>query len=234
MIKIAQRAVVTDAFITAIQDECRTQLEKYRNMPPGRREIIAKTNGVPITRMLQMLKPDGVDTLKTRLRCLDYEEFDAIDHDGRMYLRATTKPIISKVYDSQHREPLDFQMDYGKYYVYFPASYLNDCVIGALHFIPARDPRNLQRTPHNNVLDVPDNNPLHASPRICWGSFGSYPAQMFQAFNISEIYRSLHLYLSTTYLSSLLIPPMTYETKPGLHPGVSRVMAAMPFARMIA
>ena len=195
MIKLEKkRATITDGFLQkAVEtakrkaDEIRADLDRHptwrQNLLKEKRETIAN---------IKVLT--DLDRLATSLRCLPYSGFDVVDD----FFVGRTLPITMvsnamKNYDA------------GEYLVFVRTEdFLGGMVKVGL--IPVKDPKTYARTPHHYATDTPRSiNPWLWPVSTCLGGFGSLLANTYQYFNLPEMFRAWHMYLSRYNEASPLV-----------------------------
>jgi hypothetical protein len=213
-IRIATRATISDAFKEKWMEVCRQRLLKMKNViddaPPYVRDGLKQRINPKAQRLIGIINDKSkLDREITKLRSLPYAAFDYQNYKGREFLYGKTKEIIITASARQ-------KYDAGEYGVYAPLSRL---VEGSLnsnvswHFIPFREPKSHQRTPHHhNGWHNEGLHPLETNSATCWGSFGPVIPSILEDGDVVELFRILYIYVSRYDPHSPLggISPMSF------------------------
>ena len=184
MIKVKERASITDLFMTTAKQLAAEQAGYIRNSiqsSPRYADRIRKENSQKILNIQAVLDEDR---FRTSLRCLPYTSFAVVDD----CLVGRTDPIT--ITDGRRK-----QFSAGEYLVFVKKEWLL-CGAARVHLIPVLEPRTEWRTPHHVVSSSNTGNPWTWRENTCLGSFASMLSALYNEFNLVEIFRTWHLYLS--------------------------------------
>lgn len=224
MIKIKERATISDEFITTIQDFALGKLRELSRMTGMTRTLEINHFGAKYANMKKIARKANADALRTSLRSLDYVAFDVLHHKDKIFLHGATKPITAQAYEYSHK--LSYCFELGSFDVYIPIMIYDGLGIDDIRIIPRLPGRELydllmrnaeSEYQYNNVginghtyitfepykmkkgfhfVDVDQN--------WCWGGLGGVISSTVESFSITELFRSMTVYLQRVNTRDLL------------------------------
>jgi len=214
-IRIVNRATVSDAFKYRMIEIYKSRLTGIKNnidsAYPGIKDNLKAKEMPKVNRLIALINDkSALDREITKLRSLPYTVFDFQTHGERSFMYGKTKEITIIANKAN-------QYDAGEYGVYAPFDRMMKGNLGqnCWHFIPFRDPKSHQRTPHHHSGHSSYDHPLEANSATCWGSFGSVVPGILADGDVVELFRILHFYISRYDQNSPLggIRPMKFVTQ---------------------
>lgn len=199
LIQLRERAKISDQFKERMVQIYKTHLVNLKKeidcAPASVGQKIQKDNTLKIVRLLKLVNdPSVFDAEITKIRSLDYSFFDVAEYDSKIFLYGKTKTVI--IHENNGRS-----WDMGEYGIYVPLDKMlgsgggHGIERGEWHFVPFRDPKTRDRTPHHTGGSR-DSHPLSVQSSTCWGSFGHTIPSILADGDISELYRALSLYIT--------------------------------------
>ncbi len=195
-IRIASRASITDAFKEALIDIYKERLISFKTQldeaPPSIAIRLRAQSGLKVGRLVSLINDrHAFDREITKLRSLNYTMFDVVNNKGVDFLYGKTKPITMT---DDHD-----QWSIGEYGVYLPfvrlkTARMNQTFEGDWHFIPFASPRARVRTPHH-IGTAGDAHPFSRPSSTCWGTFGSTIPSILEDGDVTELFRTVYLYI---------------------------------------
>jgi hypothetical protein len=214
-IKLVKRATVTqdikDVLNSATKSRLRKQEAEYKDMHPSYRTSWMKGNGIRIAKMKKSLTEAGTDFLTARLRMLPFTLFGVEEYNCATFIYGETEDIIAK----------EDRLNLGPYRIYIDVAGYIKGDTKEIHLVPQRDPLNGMRFWHHHGLGprtqlsfsfsnssylLKLDHPLNCYPQTCWGTFGEFATSAYQEMDTSELFRTLHTYLSRHDRNSHLRP----------------------------
>ncbi len=206
MIKIAnQRATVSPEFILVSKDTARGKIARFKEYlttvnPHMKEHVLNDSKGLLMNAGKMVRSPEVWDNIVTRLRCLEYTEFNVVEASYRTYnhdnftgllLHGRTKNVVIN------------QWLLGPYDVYIPVADILANRFDSFHFIPVKAPNTWDRHVHHTASDTSPS-PLRMRPYTCWGGFNGIISAVLYDFDLVEIFRNIWIYLNRYDASSPL------------------------------
>jgi len=214
-IKLVKRATLTQDFKDMLNSATKARLRKlefeYKDMHPSYRTSWMQSNGIRIAKMKKSLTEAGTDFVTARLRMLPFTLFGVEEYAGATFMYGETEDVIAK----------EDRLNLGPYRIYIDVDGYVKGNTKEIHLVPQRDPLNGMRFWHHHGLGprtqlsfsysksdylLKLDHHLNCYPQTCWGSFGEFATSAYQEMDTSELFRTLHTYLSRHNPASHLAP----------------------------
>lgn len=204
MIRVKPRANIEDGFVEAVKKIGRSYIIDFKMQSPQRKRNTMSTSGVKVAHAIDLLKADGIDKLKTKLRSMPFEKFTfEVSPMGKEFIIGYTNPIESVTYHGNRKLADIYKM--GKYRICIPVEAFRSGSSNTFHLVPDENPYTKDRTPHHYTYGSDDSSIsyLDYSPEFCWSGFASIVSATLNSMDIAELFRSLYLYISVINMNSL-------------------------------
>ncbi len=211
-LKIHDRTEIEPAFMDLMKDlwkERWTALNReIKEADPRFRPMHIKKNAVVMTRLkANCTDKAALDHEKTQLITLPYIRFWTLQHDGMDWMAGLTKPILMTDGGAQRWQG-------PRYTVYIPRNVFQRGTDAHFHFVPEGSELIHDRHPHHTA-SMPSSttyDPLDMNPYTCWGDFGTIASACIRAGEITNLFRTIYVYLTRVNLRSLLC--YTFQSTP--------------------
>lgn len=206
-LNIQNQTTVTPEFMDVLVDIWKERWKALNDeilqASPRMRDFHAKKNAPMMSRMKAACTDKTArDYEKTQLLCLPFVKFWTLEHRGAQFLVGLTKPItLTDLSSKRWQGP--------RYTIYVPRQVTTQSTSAAIHWIPEGYELDWARHPHHKAYmpDPPVSNPLDMTPSTCWGTFGQMTQSCVRGGEVSNLFRTLHLYTSRVDMNSLLVHP---------------------------
>jgi hypothetical protein len=213
MIKVQnKRATIFPEFVEASKDIARAKVLAFKEQitsmgNASMREHLAKRNvGLLLNAGKMISDPKSWDDILTRLRCLEYTQFDVVTAEAykftgtgntcvQTFLHGTTKPVTIRHAGGHSLAAGSYDM--GPYDIYLQVSELKHDGYRNFHFVPQYSPMTWNRHVHHTATERDfSTTPLTMSPSTCWGGFPTIVQTEIVDFDIVELFRTIWTYLN--------------------------------------
>lgn len=206
-LNLAQQCTVMPEFLDVMVEIWKERWKALNNeisqASPRMREFHARKNAPMMSRMKAACTDKAArDYEKTQLLCLPFVKFWTLEHNGRLWLAGMTTPIILTDLSAKRWQG-------PRYTIYIPREVTTQSTSAAFHWIPEGYELDWARHPHHKAYmpNPPVNHPLDMTPSTCWGTFGQMTQSCVRGGEVSNLFRTLHLYASRVDMNSLLVHP---------------------------
>jgi hypothetical protein len=211
MLKInATRASASPEFVEQSKEIARFKVQKFKDKitsmgGTNARQYFAKqSRGLLMNAGKMVAEPAVWDDIVTRLRCMEYTQFDVVTD---MAWTASGGVNLQKITTFLHGKTKNVVLsgaggkwNMGEYDVYFPIQELKNDGYGSFHFIPVMSPMTRDRHVHH-VAYSGGQTPLSLQPSTCWGNFPSIIQAVVIDFDIVELFRNIWTISTVTTLA---------------------------------
>lgn len=206
--KIAPRASISREFSEALREIYNSRLNVMKD-EMSRRGTAAKryyfnANKMHIHKLLTLLSDETAFNFElVRMRALPFSAYTVQTNSfGARYLCGLSFPVQLNLYDSYHSRNMR-TYDMGPYWICVKMNWLlgtKDTTLGGqFHFYPDKNPMNTCRTPHHYGYTHEKTSPVFPidyGSNTCLGGFNTIVYSLANSGDITELFRSLHTYIS--------------------------------------